>query len=45
MKIFRREIIEAMVVSAEEVSTNPAFSLLKERDRNCCRSNVNTFWM
>ena len=32
--LFRREIIEAMVVSAHEVATNPAFSLLKDRERD-----------
>ena len=30
-----------MVVSAEEVATNPAFSLLKERDKNCINPSAN----
>ena len=28
----RKEVVPAMVVSASEIKTNPAFSLLRERD-------------
>ena len=29
----RREVIQAMVVSAQEVASNPAFALLRDRER------------
>ena len=32
MKFTRREVVPAMVVSADDVANNPAFALLRERE-------------